>query len=316
MNANWRKIAIGALVVGNAMSAALGCGTPPVTSPPQQPPPPPPPPPPAPPIVCCVVIDHFVDPVNPNLECIITRYFRRDGAPLYESNPMPLAPGQLCACALPPLPSIAVQKGARIVSTTFGDPRIIPWQDLPPDQPPYGPFQPLDDPNLSFQVDSFFDIFVQAATPPPGTPGEPQNIAPPDTGRQQLWTFGAGPNGGQIPPGVFWDIYQKIRVPRGFDPNCLCVPGQIWFLGLFLIESDPTGAVRVVVEPSTPGPGLTPSQFAAAPDKSAFYKFRWYRPVIPPPCPPPCVGDANLDGIVSFTDVLTTLGQFNQICPQ
>lgn len=309
MKSPWKKFAVCALMVGSTVGAALACGHPPV----------PPPPPPKPPLVCCMVIDHFVDPTDPNFECVIVRYFRRDGLPLYSSNPMPLVPGQFCLCALPPLGSAAIACGARIVATTFGDPKNIPWQGLPPDQPPYGPFQPVNDPNLQIQVDQFFTLYAEAATPPPTAPGEPQNIRPPDTGLSQLWTFGppAGATG-QIPPNVVFDIYQKIRVPRGFDPNCLCPPNQIWFFGLFFVDQDAAGNTILQVEPGAAGNGLTFGQFAQNPQNSAFYKFRWYRPVVPPPCPPtpgPCPGDANGDGVVNFADITGVVANWLRPCP-
>jgi hypothetical protein len=71
----------------------------------------PPPPPPAPPIVCCVVVDWFVRPDEPDCEFLLLRYFRQDGLPLYQSNPMPLLPTQQCLCSLPALPTIAIGAG-------------------------------------------------------------------------------------------------------------------------------------------------------------------------------------------------------------
>lgn len=369
MRLKTRRVFSGVLATGCIAGMALACGTPPV----------PPPPPPPPPIICCQVIEHFVDPCDRTRECIIIRYFRRDGLPLFQSNPMPLLPGQRCLCTLPGLPLIAIQKGAVLVGTTFGDPKNIPWQGLPPSVPPYEPGRPVppdpDDP-VKQQIQQAYGLYLEAARQDPtqdirppegGDPCEVFDVTPnPDTtnpvcncdlngdfvidfqdcdeyearlnaGETNLPdcdgdgvsgtaadlsflcntqtdcppTTAGGPVGGGIPPGVMFDIYQKLSVPRGFDPRCLCDPNQIWILGLFL---DDNGIV--FVEPGQPGDGTPTSQYNPfTGDSGAIMKFRWYWPAIPSACPPfPCPGDANQDGVVAFSDVTSVLGNWLRRC--
>lgn len=270
-----------------AVSSVLACGTP--TQPP--------PPPPAPPIVCCVVIDWFIRPNEPDCEYILVRYFRQDGLPLYQSNPMPLAPTQFCLCSLPPLPPDPTGVGPMSVGFRFGAPGALPWNGLPDDAPGYGPFQPVANPNVLAQVQEFNQAYAKAAGDTVDLPGAPQ-------------VFGfAGP--GTIPPGVAWDIYQLIKVPRGYDPRNLCpFAGAMGIVGLFLGDGG-----LVLAEPLAPGmPPIPFPQFAQNPGQSAFYKFKWYPVIIPPPCPP-CPGDINGDGRRDFADLNILLGVFNIPCP-
>lgn len=288
MRALSRTLAAGVLSFGTLTAATFACGTPPPQTPP--------PPPPDPPIVCCIVIDWFQDPTNPNFECLIVRYFRQDGQPLFQSNPMPLLPNQACACAVPPLPSIALAAGAVPAGLSFGARPI--WRGLPPNVPGYNNFQHITNPDIQAQVDSFFDVFAAAAGP---------TVTPPDTGLSQPFGF-SGP--GNIPPNQVFDIYQKIRVPRGFDPRVLCIPGQMWMLGLFLIQDG-----QVLVEPTAPGlPPLPLPQFQQQPGRGAFYKFKWYPFILPPFCPR-CPGDTNDDFIVNFADLNNVLSAFGTACP-
>ncbi len=270
-----------------SVSSVFACGAP--TQPP--------PPPPAPPIVCCVVIDWFIRPNEPECEYILVRYFRQDGLPLYQSNPMPLAPSQFCLCSLPPLPSDPTGVGPMSVGFRFGAPGTLPCDGLPNNAPGYGPFQQVSDPNVLAQVREFNSAYAKAA-------GDtvPQNAAP------QVFGFG-GP--GTIPPGVAWDIYQLIKVPRGYDPRNLCpFAGAMGIVGLFLGD-----AGLVLAEPIAPGlPPIPIQQFAQNPGQSAFYKFKWYPVIIPPPCPP-CPGDINGDGQRDFADLNILLGVFNIPCP-
>ncbi len=283
----------GALTLGIVASVAWPCGAPPPMHPP--------PPPPDPPIVCCVMIDWFPDPNDPDFECVIIRYFRQDGRPLYNSNPMPLLPTQKCMCAVPPLSNAAIFQGAVVTGFSFGslDP---PWQGLPPDVPGYGPFQVDDDPSLIAQTSQFFQAYNSQTA---GT------TTAPDSGPFQLFSF-SGP--GTIPPGAVFDIYQKIRVPRGFDPRKFCIPGQMWMIGLFLVDNG-----IVFAEPIQPGlPPVNSMQFFFNPGNSAFYKFKWYPLIVPPPCPPLppfCSGDADGNGIRNFSDIITVLANFGDVCP-
>ncbi len=270
-------------------AAALACGTPPEKAPP-------PPPPPDPPIVCCVVIDWQIDPDDPNWECLIVRYFRMDGMPLFQSNPMPLPPFQQCACAVPPLPDFAEAKGVHTAGFSFSP--FADWAGLPPDAPGFGPFQPNTDPSIQAQVDDFFNIYYQAA----GGTATP----PPSNRLSDVFSF-AGP--GDIPPGVFFDVFQKIRIPAGWDPRQLCVPGQMAPLGLFLVDNG-----QVLAEPGQAGaPPLPLPQFAMNPGAGAFYKFKWYPIIVPPPCPPlppGCPWDFDGDGVVGSSDLAELLGRW------
>ncbi len=271
-------------------SSVFACGTPPE----------PPPPPPDPPIVCCVIVDWFVRPDMPDCEYLLVRYFRQDGLPLYQSNPMPLFPNQQCLCSLPAFPS-NVPPNVQVVGFSFGNPDILPWQGLPENAPGYGPFEPIHDPNIVSQIRQFNGAYNAAAGDTiPGT-------APP-----QVFGFG-GP--GQIPPGVVFDVFQLIKIPVGFDPRNLCpFPGAMAPIGLFLGQDG-----QVFAEPLFPGqPPIPFPQFQQNPGASAFYKFKWYPLIVPPPCPPlgpSCPGDINGDGLRDFTDLNILLGVYNVPCP-
>jgi len=296
MNSKLRTTAFAAFSALAAGAIALGCGTPPPMNPP--------PPPPDPPIVCCSVIDRVPCPDDPcNFEYWIVCYGRLDGLPLFESNPMPLPQNQTCLCAVPPLPSGAVAAGATVIGLWFTNPANIPWDPtLIPNEPGYGPFEPLDPTDKQlFQIDSFFDIYYSAAgisNPPVGASGRLSSV----------WAF-SGP--GSIPPGVTYNIYECLRVPRGFDPNLLCPPLQEGVLGLFLGDNGQVG-----LEPSAPG--LPPIPLPAwTPGDGAMYKFRWYPMMVPPSCPPDFPGDLNGDLVVDTADLGTLIGNFggSHPCP-
>ncbi len=280
-----------ALVFGAAVSAVLACGAPP----PQHPPPPPP----DPPLVCCIVIAKQPDPADPAFERWIVRYFRQDGQPLYQSNPMPLPATQACICAVPPLPPQAIAAGATITGLRFG--AGPPWRGLPPNVPGYRPFSPISQaqqPGLYSQAGQFFQVYAAAAGP---------TVSPPEGGFAQLWGF-TGP--GEIPPNQLFDIYQELRVPAGFPPSLLCVPGQMWMIGLFLQNGN-----QLLAEPVQPGlPPIAIAQFGQNPGQSAFYKFKWYPDIVPPVCPP-CPGDTNGDFVVNFSDLNSVLSFFGLQCP-
>ncbi len=292
MNRVCQMLGMGVTLLGTAAATVMACGSPPT----------PPPPPPAPPIVCCQVIEWIPAPDGTPTECLTVRYFRKDGLPLFQSNPMPLGLGQQCLCAVPPLPTFAQAAGVVIEGLTFGAGPTC--RLLPPNVPGFGPFEPDPDPNLQFQVDQFFDVYVQAAADP--------NVIPPDSGFSTPWTF-RGP--GQIPANQVFDIYQKIRIPAGFDPNLLCIPGQDWVLGLFFVDNG-----QVFVEPGTAGAAPIPlTAFGGNPGNSAIYKFRWYPVIVPGPCPcpsgPACAGDVDGDGDVDLQDLNLVLFNFGLICP-
>lgn len=273
------------LALCSAAGAAFGCGTPPTE----------PPPPPAPPIVYCVPVTWMEDPNDPASDMVILWYYRIDGLPLYQSNPMPLFPTQACACGLSPLPLIP---GVQDLGLSFGG-AYDPCAGLPDNVPGYGPFVPLGGAGIPPQIDSFFDVFYNVANIPPS----PQPAS--------SFAFG-GP--GTIPPGVVWDVYRKIRVPRGFHPRNLCPPGALSAIGLFLVENG-----QVFAEP--PAQGLPPIPFpvfAQNPGASAFYKVCWapFCQRIPcRPAVPPCPGDANGDGLINFADITNVLANFNMPCP-
>ncbi|MCB9849005.1 MAG: hypothetical protein H6814_11395 [Phycisphaeraceae bacterium] len=284
-----------ALTALTATSVALACGTPP----PQNPPPPPP----DPPIVCCSVIARVPCPIDPcNFEYWIVCYGRIDGLPLFVSNPMPLPPNQTCLCGLPPMPQAAAAAGASVVGVWFTNPGNIPWDPTQiPDEPGYGPFNPITDPNLQLQVDSFFDIYYTAAglMPPPGTDG-----------LSSIFGFSGNPDGtGQIFPGLAFNIYKCLRVPRGFDPNLLCPPLQEAALGLFLADNGQVG-----LEPGQGGNPPIPLPLYV-PGDGAMYKIRWYPMMVPPSCPPPLPGDLNGDLVVNTADLGILLGNFGSIHP-
>ncbi|MCA9293002.1 MAG: hypothetical protein KDA20_04230 [Phycisphaerales bacterium] len=291
MNRIFKMMSVGAALLTTAAAGVLACGTP--TEPP--------PPPPDPPIVCCQVIRWIDDPAT-GTECLIVRYFRKDGLPLFQSNPMPLLPTQQCACAVPPLPQAALAAGAIVEELTFGTPRPD-CRPLPDNANGYGPFTPLPlSGPIAQQIDSFFDIYWTVA-------GDPEMV-PPDTGLARPWVF-SGP--GNILPDQVFDIYKKIRVPAGFDPRLLCVPCQRWIIGLFFVENG-----QVFIEPAQPGAPVPLNQFALNPGASSIYKFTWYPLIVPGPCPlgpMNCPGDTNGDNVVDLQDLNLVLFNFGMVCP-
>lgn len=277
------KLTAVALALCSATGAALGCGTPPTE----------PPPPPDPPVVYCVPVTWMEDPTDPLFDMVILWYYRIDGLPLYQSNPMPLFPTQACACGLTPLPTVAQDLGI-----SFGG-AYDPCAGIPDNVPGYGPFGPPIQPGVPQQIDSFFDIFYSVAgIPNSGTPSASFSFSGPGT----------------IPPGVVWDVYRKIRIPRGFHPRNLCPPGSLSAIGLFLVDNG-----QVFAEP--PAQGLPPipfPQFQQNPGQSAFYKVCWApfcQRIACRPAPVPCPGDANGDGAVNFADITNVLSFFNMPCP-
>jgi hypothetical protein len=291
-----RSLAAGAIGALTAAAAVLACGTPP----PMQPPPPPP----DPPIVCCSLIARVPCPIDPcNFEYWIICYGRIDGNPLFVSNPMPLPNTQRCICAIPPLPPDAVLCGAQMIGLWFTNPTRIPWDPtLINDEPSYGPFEPIEDAATISQIDSFFDVFYAAGgvVPPPSS--TPFRTSP--------WGF-SGNVGAQILPGLVFNVYTCIRVPRGFPDFKLCVPLQEAAIGLFLQSSG-----QVLIEPLSTGqppiPFLAYNPFQGA----AIYKFRWYPTMVPPSCPPSLAADVNGDGIVDTADLGLLIGDFlNTACP-
>jgi hypothetical protein len=276
------------------VGSALACGTPPIE----------PPPPPAPPVVCCRVVSWFLDPTDLTRQCVVVCYFREDGLPLYQSNPMPLAGSQACACGLSPLPNIpGVSEGGVSFGPAGGaDPDCAP---LPANVNGYGPFGNDPCSPAAQQVDSFFDVFYTAA----GIPRDP-------TSPRSSSTFSfSGP--GIIPPGVTWRVYRKICFPRNVPVSqVVCPPGSLSAIGLFLVSDG-----QVFAEPS--GPGLPPvpfQQFIKSPGQSAFYKVKCLPLTLTAPCdpcvaPPFCSGDANGDATVNFTDISTVLANFGAACP-
>lgn len=292
-----RRLSALTLLSGSAMTAIIwACGTPP----PQNPPPPPP----APPVVCCVVVAWKPDPTNPLRECLIVRYFRQDGLPLFVSNPMPLTPNQQCLCTVPNLPSDVLAAGVVATELTFGG--SPPCDGIPPNVPGYGPFVNNNVPTLLGQVNQFYIAYANASGP--GTVMPPKNPQP-----HSLWTF-SGP--GTIPPGQTFDVYQKISIPRGFDPRRLCTPGQMWMIGLFLVQDG-----QVLAEPIAPGLAPIPiGQFQTNPGQSAFYKFKWYPLIVPPPCPEITTCYPNCDAsttppVLNALDFACFLARYRAGCP-
>lgn len=283
--------ASGMLALVAAAGSVLACGTPPE----------PPPPPPAPPIVCCQVVSWFIDPANPNRECIIVRYFRQDGLPLFVSNTMPVTGTQQCACGVPSLPPIP---GLMDMGLSFGL-NFEPCGQLPTNAPGYNTFGPGSDPFVGQAVESFFDIFNSVAGIPNPNPG---------TARiSTVWSF-SGP--GFIPPNVRFDVYRKLCFPRGFDPRQLCPPDSLSSLGLFLVDGQ-----QVFIEPGFPGgPAIPVGQWKPNVPVAAYkvkcLPFPFVEPCNPcPPPPSPCPGDANGDNVVNFADISATLAAFGRICP-
>lgn len=279
------KLVAVALTICSAAGAAIGCGTPPVE----------PPPPPSPPIVYCVPVTWMEDPNDPTADMVILWYFRIDGLPLYQSNPMPLFPTQACACGVTPLPQIP---GIADLGLSFGG-AYDPCAGLPSNVQGYGPFVPLTGPSIPPQIDSFFDVFYSAG-------GIPNSGTMPSA-------FGfSGP--GTIPPGVVWDVYRKIRIPRGFNPRNICPPGALSAIGLFLVDNG-----QVFSEPALQGlPPVPFPQFQQNPGASAFYKVCWAPFCQRIPCRPfvpPCVGDANGDLVINFADITSVLSHFGMPCP-
>ena len=272
-----------------AASAVLACGTPPPQAPP--------PPPPDPPIVCCQVIARWPCPIDPcNFEYWIVCYGRIDGLPLFVSNPMLLFPNQQCICAFPALSQAAVLQGAKVVAFNFTDPQKIPWDPTQiPDEPGYGPFQPVDDPIILAQIDEFVGRYTEAS----GIPVSPTSA----------FGFGPGPDGGEILPGIVFNCYVTIRVPRGFGKDKLCPPLFEGSIGLYLVEDG-----QVFLEPVAPGlPPIPP--FAFVPGDGAMYKFRWYPVAVPPSCPPPFLADNNGDGVIDTADLGILIGAFGSTHP-
>jgi len=247
------------------------------------------------------VIDRVPCPVDPcNFEYWILCYGRIDGLPLYQSNPMALQVNQVCACAVPPLSTGAVAAGASVIGLWLTNPLNVPWDPtMIPDEPGYGPFEPTPDPNIQFQVDSFFDIYYQAALVPPPTTGPAGNLS-------TVFQF-RGP--GQILPNLVFNVYQCIRVPRGFDPALLCTPLQEGAIGLFLGQDG-----VIALEPLAPGlPPIGITGFV--PGDGAIYKFRWYPVNVPPSCPPAFPPDINSDGLVNTADLGLLIGSFGSPGP-
>jgi hypothetical protein len=285
-----RQAVASVLTVAGAFASVLACGT--STEPP--------PPPPQPPIVCCQVVAWWIDPLDPTRQYAIIRYYRIDGLPLFQSNPMPLAANQLCACSLGKLPNIP---GVEDAGLSFGVPQPNPCQPFPDSVPGYGPWGRAEScSNPPQQIESFFDIFTQVAG------------IPPSSGTQSVaYTFG-GP--GNIPPGVTFDVYRKICFPRGVDiSQVACPPGSLTAIGLFLVNNG-----TALVEPVSPGqPPIPFSLFQQNPGASSFYKVLCCPPLVTAPCDPcfapaPCPGDANGDNVVNFSDITTVLANFGFVC--
>ncbi|MBL8747156.1 MAG: hypothetical protein JNK58_12480 [Phycisphaerae bacterium] len=285
MNLTRQRVAAAALAIAATAATAIGCGTPPTE----------PPPPPNPPIVYCVPVTWMEDPNDPAADMVILWYYRIDGQPLYVSNPMPLFPTQACACGLSPLPAIP---GVQDLGLSFGG-AYDPCAGLPDNVQGYGPFAPPTLPTTIPQIDSFFDIFYSAA-------------AIPNSGASATAFSFSGP--GTIPPGVVWDVYRKIRIPRGMNPRNLCPPGALSAIGLFLVDNG-----QVFSEPGAQGqPPVPLPLFIQNPGASAFYKVCWapFCQRIPcRPAPTPCPGDANGDHLVNFADITSVLANFNMPCP-
>lgn len=321
-----RRMTFGALASLVVSGVVLACGTPPPMLPP--------PPPPDPPVVCCNVIWRGPCPIDPcNFEYWIACYGRIDGVPLFNSNPMPLLPSQRCLCAVPPLPPAAVACGASVVGFWFTNPLNLPWdpRDIQ-DEKGYGPFEPVKDDSTQFQVDQFFDIYYQAAgiplpLPASDAPGRTQRVIAGDStaaGAEETVSAGTedglpgGPTGGfasifgfrgpgQIIPGVVFNCYVCYRVPRGFDPNKLCLPLEQGAIMLFLQDGQ-----QVLLEPD--GPGQPPIPLPAwQPGRGAVYKFNWYPVAVPPSCPFTLQADVNDDNKVDSADLSVLIGQFGQV---
>ncbi len=291
-----KSLAAGAVGALTAAATVFACGTPPPMHPP--------PPPPAPPIVCCMTIAKVPCPIDPcNFEYWIVCYGRIDGQPLFVSNPMPLPNFQTCICAIPPLPPEAVTCGAQMIGLWFTNPARIPWDPtLITDEPGYGPFEPILDPSTQSQGNAFFDVFYAAGgvIPPPSADGN----------RASLWGFSGGP-GAQIFPGLVFNVYTCIRVPRGFPDIKLCVPLQEGAIGLFL-----RSGAQLLIEPLLTGQPPIPLPAYNPNNGTAIYKFRWYPNMAPPSCPPRLAADVNGDGIVDTADLGLLIGAFlNTACP-
>lgn len=284
-----------------AAAIVWACGAPPPQTPP--------PPPPQPPIVCCLIIKRYPHPNDPNRQRAVVRYFRQDGRPLYQSNPMPLLPTQKCLCSLPNLPSSAIAAGVFVTQVTFGS-----WAgDAPCDGPPgnipgYGPFHAEDDPGINSQVQQFTSVYAAAAG----------DLTPPANPRQNALFSFSGP--GTIPPNSFFDVFAELDMPLEFDPRTLATAGQMWSISLYLVQGN-----QVFAEPIQPGLAPIPfPQFQANPGQSAFYKFKYYPVIVPRPCrkgPPPCIADVddgsgtgNPDGGITIDDLLYYLFRFELGC--
>lgn len=286
-----RRAVVSVLAVSGAVASVMACGT--STEPP--------PPPPQPPIVCCQVTAWWIDPLDPARQYIIIRYFRTDGLPLFQSNPMPVGANQLCACTLGKLPSIP---GVEDAGLSFGMPQPNPCAPLEQDVPGYGPWGRAErcQPS-SQQIDSFFDVFASVA----GIPNTTGNST-------STFAFG-GP--GNIPPGQSFDVYRKVCFPRNVDiSQVACPPGSLTAIGLFLVDNG-----TAFVEPVSPGqPPIPFSVFQQNPGNSSFYKVICCPPLVTEPCnpclaPAPCPGDADGNGIVNFSDITSVLANFGFQCP-
>lgn len=297
------KLFLTVFLLSALVAAAIvwACGAPPPQSPP--------PPPPQPPIVCCVIIKRYPHPFDPNRQRAVVRYFRQDGRPLYQSNPMPLLPTQKCLCSLPNLPLSAVNAGVFATRMTFGSFFGDAPCDGPPDDiPGYGPFHAEDDPSIVAQVEQFTSIYRSAAV----------DVTPPANPRTNALFSFAGP--GTIPPNSFFDVFVELDMPMEFDPRQLTTAGQMWMMGLFLVNNG-----QVLAEPVQPGLAPLPLPvFQTNPGQSAFYKLKYYPVIVPRPCrkgPPPCIADVddgsgtgNPDGGVTIDDLLYFLFRFERGC--
>lgn len=287
----WKRMVWSALGAACISAGALACGTPPQ----------PPPPPPAPPVVCCRIVAWYIDPICPNRQVIIVCYFREDGLPLFQSNPMPLPSNQQCACGFPKLRALpGVMEGGIAFGPVSANPLQVFCEPMPPDQEGYGPFTPLCEPQSQQQVDSFFDIFYSIGGFNPGDPTDPCPKL------SSVMQFRGSPNT-FIPPGVPFAVYRKIILPLGVDPNLLC--GGLSTVGLFLIDNG-----NVLIEPPAPGlPPLDLAGFANGGGMGAIYKVKCLPLDLPSPCRVPgacCPGDANGDGIPDFNDIVMILSRW------
>lgn len=293
MRKTFQNLTAGALTVITAAATTLACGTPTT----------PPPPPPDPPIVFCQIVSRTIDPDDPAFECVIVRYYRCDGEPLFQSNPMPLFASQTCLCAIPPLPADIRAAGAQIAGFSFSGPGEEPFDGprLPPNAAGFGPFEPVDDPEILGQVSEFLGIYAEAAQGTVPFPSEPPSV----------FGFSGGP-GAEIPQEVLFDVFVKIRIPRDLGIDSLTEPGARGTIGLFLAENG-----QVVVEPPAIGPGISLPKFASDPGASAIYKFKALPSVVPlvgAGAANPCPTDFDGNGSTDSADLAVILGNWGP-CP-